>query len=191
MSETAAGWRSLHSWRGLICESCRSTVVNTARTVVYLRAEPPFVTFKDMIFARRFHNDYPTGFCMEFDVGTALVPRFCEGMVNAKEWEETGKETFMFWIKKYSGTLCGWPTGNPTFTAGIAWHTAKYFTSVHRTQQTSQIQTGRYKGIEKAASFPPSQQPLPVHRPKASRIQFTSWRHNRYVSTATFILSSL
>jgi len=28
----------------------------------------------------------------------------------------------------------------------------------------------RYKEIEKDASFPPSQQPPPVHRPKASRI---------------------
>lgn len=37
---------------------------------------------------------------MEFDVGTTSVPRFCEYMVNGKEWEKTGKETLRFWIKK-------------------------------------------------------------------------------------------
>jgi hypothetical protein len=85
-SETAAGGLGLHGWRGLICESCRSAIFNTARTGVNLRAEPPFVTFKDMEFSTQImKSDYPTGFCREFDAGTALVPRFCEDMVNGKE----------------------------------------------------------------------------------------------------------
>lgn len=105
-----------------------------------------------------------------------------------KEWQETGKETFRFWIKKYGDTLCGWPSIN---CGHCICDIAKCFTSERRTQQASQIQRGGYREIETYTSFPPSQQPPPVHRPKASRIQFTSRRHSSYMSTATFILSSL